>query len=372
MTTNKKYIIGGIIVHAAIIAMTMFTNKENIVEYAFQPTDTSLKTLTLPEGSEEIVAQDLLIPWEIVFLPDNNMLVTERGGRLKHIASGKIIPVEGVSARGEGGLLGMALHPNFESNNFIYLYFTTQASNGLQNRVIRYTYKNETLSAPQIVIDNIPGNTTHDGGRIAFGPDRMLYITTGDAGNEESAQNTQSLSGKILRITDSGSIPADNPFGNAVYSYGHRNPQGIAWDNTGQLWATEHGRSGARSGFDELNKIIKSANYGWPTIEGDETQPNLQSPAIHSTAAETWAPGGLAYVQGNLIFTGLRGASLYTTLVTNGTTGELTTYLRNKYGRLRTVVLGPDGYLYIATNNTDGRGTKKPNDDKIIRIKPSF
>lgn len=169
---------------------------------------------------------------------------------------------------------------------------------------------------------------------------------------------------KILRISSDGSIPKNNPFGNAVFSYGHRNVQGIAWDSQNQLWATEHGRSGILSGFDEVNKIQKGGNYGWPIMQGDETRPGMIAPVINSGASETWAPSGMAYADGALYFAGLRGETLYSYTISSHT---LSKHLVKTYGRLRTVVIH-DSYLYILTNNTDGRGTPKENDDKIIRI----
>jgi glucose/arabinose dehydrogenase len=316
----------------------------------------------------EIVASDLEIPWELVFLPDASLLVTERPGRLLKIDQDKtVIPVSGVQHVGEGGLLGLTLHPDFARNQLLYLYLTSTAGGGLSNRVERYRLNDTTLQDRTVIIDNIPGAAIHDGGRIAFGPDRLLYITTGDAGVENNAQNTASLAGKILRLRDDGSIPTDNPFGNAVYSYGHRNIQGIAWDSADRLWATEHGRSGIRSGFDEVNLIEKGANYGWPVIEGDAAQANMRSPVSHSGSTTTWAPAGATIHDDSLLFTGLRGQALYQMSLD---TNEIMEHFTNQFGRLRTVMIGPDGKLYLLTNNRDGRGNPQANDDKIIRIDP--
>lgn len=380
---NKKQILIVIAVLAVAVATITYFNRSKVVEYVFRPNDSSLPEAEFNNGDvpieeyegeepEKVVAENLNIPWEIVFLPDRSMLITERSGNLKHIDSGTTIPVSGVAHRGEGGLLGMALHPDFKNNQFLYLYSTTSTSGGLTNRVERYKFSNNNLSDRKSIIENIPGSSNHDGGRIAFGPDGMLYITTGDAEQTANAQNTNSLAGKILRVKDDGSIPSDNPFGNAVYSYGHRNPQGIAWDAQGNLWATEHGPSGVQTGDDELNKIVKGGNYGWPNIRGNQTQNGMIAPVHNSGKEETWAPAGITFANGHLFFVGLRGQSLYISKLTNGEAGPLTTYFRQKYGRLRTVVVGPDGHLYIATNNTDGRGTKKAGDDKIIRIYPTF
>lgn len=322
------------------------------------------------EEAVEVVAENLTIPWEIAFLPDTTMLVTERPGRLLKIGQDKIvIPIAGVQHRGEGGLLGLAIHPDFSQNHLIYLYLTTTTGQGLTNRVERYRLDGTQLSDRHVIIENIPGAAIHDGGRIAFGPGKLLYITTGDSGNEKLAQDTNSLAGKILRLKDDGSIPGDNPFNNAVYSYGHRNSQGLAWDDTGQLWATEHGRSGVLSGFDELNKIEKGKNYGWPVIQGDETRPGMETPTSNSGATTTWAPAGAVYWNGQIFFAGLRGESLYEAVI-SGSNVQLKTHLKGQFGRLRAVTLGPDGRLYISTSNRDGRGQAQTSDDRIIRVDP--
>lgn len=215
----------------------ILTKNTSKTEGQLQVTQTSLKDV-------EIIAQNLNIPWEVVFLPDREILVTQRPGTLLLVKNKQQIPIAGVEHIGEGGLLGLAVHPNFKENKLIYLYLTSQTSAGLTNRVEQYKFENNSLSGRKVILEGIAGASNHDGGRIAFGPDGYLYITTGDAQNPDSAQYRNSLNGKILRIKDDGSIPEDNPFGNAVYSYGHRNSQGLAWDGQKRLWATEHGRSG--------------------------------------------------------------------------------------------------------------------------------
>ncbi|KKS63178.1 MAG: Quinoprotein glucose dehydrogenase [Candidatus Collierbacteria bacterium GW2011_GWD2_42_50] len=221
-------------------------------------------------------------------------------------------------------------------------------------------------------MEKIKGSSNHDGGRIAFGPDGYLYITTGDAETPNLAQDKNSLNGKILRIKDDGGIPEDNPFGNAVYSLGHRNPQGLAWDKNGTLWETEHGPSGIQTGNDEVNIIIKGGNYGWPTIKGDQTKKGLISPIIQSGTKDTWAPSGMAYYDGSLFFSGLRGEALYEAKIRNGNKLDLLTHFKQEFGRIRAVVLGPDGYLYLSTSNQDGRGRVREGDDKIIKINPKI
>jgi glucose/arabinose dehydrogenase len=315
------------------------------------------------------VAENLHVPWNIAFLPTGEMLVTERNGTLRVMAtSSKTIAVPDVVERGEGGLLGLALHPNFPSNKFVYLYFTSENSGTIINRVVRYTFDGSDLKQNKIILDTIPGGSNHNGGRIAFGPDGRLYITTGDAGNDTHAQDRNSLAGKILRIHDDGSIPSDNPFGSAVYSYGHRNPQGLAWDSEGNLWETEHGRSGVQSGYDEINFIVAGGNYGWPIIQGDEIREGMIKPVLHSGSSTTWAPSGIAFANGKLYFAGLRGQALYeVSIVDTGKLGTLNAYVQQTYGRLRAVTITNDG-LYFSTSNQDGRGDVNAGDDKILKI----
>lgn len=321
----------------------------------------------------EVIAENLNIPWEIAFLPNGEYLITERSGNLLKIGKDRlIIKVVGVSHNGEGGLMGLALHPNFSENAYIYFYLTSQEGENIVNRVERYKFDGNSLFEGEVIIDGILGASYHDGGRIEFGPDGFLFITTGDAGNKNLSQNKASLNGKILRINDDGTIPSDNPFGNAVYSYGHRNPQGLTWDNAGRLWATEHGRSGIMSGYDELNLIEMGKNYGWPVIQGGEEKDDMETPIVHSGASTTWAPAGAEYVDGSIFFAGLRGEALYEAVLDGTEVKKIFTHLLNEYGRLRAVRLGPDGYLYITTSNQDGRGSVNPNDDKLIRINPGM
>jgi glucose/arabinose dehydrogenase len=316
---------------------------------------------------------DLKIPWEIVFLSDRTALVTERPGILKITGQPiREIAIEGVEHRGEGGLLGLALHPRFNENKWIYLYFTSRDERGLKNQVARYVFEKNRLSDKKTIIDRIPGAAFHNGGRIKFGPDGLLYAGTGDAGNGQSAQDTKSLAGKILRVRDDGSLPSDNPFGNPVFSYGHRNVQGLAWDDRGRLWATEHGRSGIFSGYDELNWIEKGKNYGWPVIQGDETREGMVAPVIHSGPDVTWAPSGALHHQGSIFFAGLRGQTLYQArLDPAGGVEKLSGYFKGLFGRLRTVAPGPDGLFYLLTSNTDGRGRPGKGDDRIVTIDPN-
>ncbi len=316
----------------------------------------------------KLIATELNIPWEIEFLPDGDLLITERTGTLLKISENQTkVPIQGIAHKGEGGLLGLTLHPNYEENSLFYLYLTTEGEgSGLENRVDQYRLENDEIERVATIIGGIPGAINHNGGRLKFGPDSKLYISTGDAGNVNLAQDLNSLAGKILRINPDGSIPEDNPFDNAVWTYGHRNPQGLAWDDQNRLWATEHGPSG----LDEINLIERGQNYGWPEIRGDQTQEGMETPIINSGRVTTWAPAGVAYFEGSLFFGGLRGSALYQAPLIGTEINNIITHFKNDLGRVRAVTLGPDNFLYLSTSNTDGRGNPKATDDKIIRINP--
>lgn len=345
-----------------------------------------------------VVATDLAVPWEIRWLPDGALLITERPGRLVRVQSPvahggreaasprsaedrperRSLRVPEVVSRGEGGLMGLALHPDFETSRWIYLCHTYRGERGLSNRVIRFRYRRHDLRDPEVILGGMPGNSFHDGCRLEFGPDRRLYVTMGDAGAANRAQDRGSHSGKILRIGPDGSVPVDNPFGSAVYTYGHRNPQGLAWDSAGRTWATEHGPSGFSSGFDELNLIERGTNYGWPAIRGEESSAGMRAPVLHSGSESTWAPAGLAYLDGSLFFAGLRGQALYQVVLPPGMAATALDDLRGTahffrdLGRIRPVRVGPDGALYVGTSNRDGRGDPRDGDDRILRIDPDI
>ena len=325
------------------------------------------------QTSLSVFAANLNVPWSLAFLSDGSLLAAERGGSLKIFKNDSPEPmtvnVPGVSETGEGGLLGVALHPDFEKNKFIYLYFTARNEGIVVNKVVRYVFDNNALTQNQVIIDDIPGGTIHNGGRIAFGPDKKLYITTGDAGESDNAQEIKSFSGKILRLEDNGVIPEDNPFESEIYSYGHRNPQGLAWDEEGRLWSIEHGRSGVQSGFDEINLIVRGGNYGWPLIQGDQKREDIISPILHSGATTTWAPADLVIIGDKLYFTGLRGRTLYeVSILPDGRLGGFTEHFQNKYGRLRAMTKGANNEIYFGTSNKDGRGRPAKDDDKILKL----
>jgi glucose/arabinose dehydrogenase len=323
-----------------------------------------------------VVAKELDTPWGLAFLPDAAILVTERRGTVRLIGSSAPLQAEPVRASiasresSEGGLLGIALHPDFAKNGFVYLYYTYRDRGGRPaNRIVRMTYSAGGLSNEKVILGDIPAASVHDGGRIKFGPDGYLYIGTGDSGNASLAQDTKSLAGKILRVTDEGAPAPGNPFGNEVYSFGHRNVQGLAWDEQGTLYATEHGRSGLVSGLDEINRIEAGKNYGWPVIQGDETRAGMETPLRHS-GADTWAPSGAAFTNGSLYFAGLRGEALYEAVIRGKRVIELKEHFKGVFGRLRDVVLGPDRSLYFTTSNQDGRGNPSPGDDRVMRVAP--
>ena len=311
----------------------------------------------------EVIIKNLDTPWGIDFLPDNKMIFTERAGIVSTFDGSevKIITNVEVSEISESGLLGIAVDPNFLNNNHIYLYYTSPEN---KNRVSRFVFENNELKEEFILIDDIPSAKFHDGGRIKFGPDEKLYITIGDARVPPSAQDLNSLSGKILRINTDGSIPEDNPFpGNPVWTYGHRNPQGIDWNNIGKLYSSEHG---PRKN-DELNIIVKEGNYGWP-IECNEEHGEDKIKPIRCFEEFTLAPGGIAFYKNDLYIAGLRGNQLRRIIFNSD--GEIIKEeaLFEEFGRMREVV-SYGGYLYIATSNRDGRGIPRPGDDKILMIK---
>lgn len=338
----------------------------------------------LAPGTLEVMARDLDTPWEVRFLPGGDLLVTERAGDLVRLSTdagdgeapyGEAArhPVPDVREVGEGGLMGLALHPDFPATPWIYVCHTHDGPDGLANRVMRFDYEDGGLSGRSVMMDGIPGAAVHDGCRLAFGPDGMLYVTTGDAGDGADARDRDSPAGKIHRLTDDGGVPGDNPFGSTVWSLGHRNPQGLAFDDRGRLWATEHGPSGLRSGRDEVNRIRRGADYGWPHVTGPDTSGDRVPPVLHS-GAHTWAPAGLAVEGSSLFFGGLRGSSLYEVrgaLQEGGSEVRLLAHFRGEYGRIRPVRLGPEGRIWFGTSNRDGRGSPAPADDRLIRVDPA-
>ncbi len=321
------------------------------------------------------------IPWSLAFTPDGRLFFTERPGRVRAYANGQLLPapalvVDDVYPVGEGGALGLAVHPQFAVNHFVYLFYTAQTASGSVNRLMRYRESNNTLIEGTLLLDGVAAFDHHDAGRLRFGPDGKLYVTTGDAADPNSSQNPSSLSGKILRLNDDGTIPPDNPFGTAVWTLGHRDPQGIDWDPvTGLMWGSEHGDIGN----DEINLLRAGHNYGWPIIEGAQTQTGMDapvaffSPSIAPSGASFYTGSLMAGLTGNLFVACLRGSEIVRVILNpQNRTQILATesWLLNHFGRIRDIVTGPDGALYFATNNRDGRGSPVATDDRIFRIVP--
>ncbi|MCI1019153.1 PQQ-dependent sugar dehydrogenase [Microbacterium sp. C5A9] len=325
-----------------------------LVSCSGEPTSTSVPAV-------ESFVEGLDAPWSIAF-HDDIALVSERdSARVLEIADDgttrEVDVIDGVAPGGEGGLLGLAVH-----DGQLYTYLTGQDENRVERREIAGEKGDLSLGEPTTVIDGIPAAGNHNGGRIAFGPDGMLYVTTGDAGDRDSAQDVDALSGKILRLTPDGAVPTDNPFeGSPVYSYGHRNPQGIAWDADGAMYASEFGQDT----WDELNVIEAGGNYGWPEVEGIADADDFIDPV------QQWSPGdaspsGIAVDGSDILIANLRGERLRVVPLDDLT--ESTEQWVGEHGRLRDIAIGPGGTFWVLTNNTDGRGSPSEGDDRILRL----
>lgn len=344
-----------------------------------------------PDGTvpftEEVVAEGLEVPWGIAFLPGGDALVTERPGRVRLLRGGVLQPqpvaTVPIASSSEGGLLGIAAHPDFASNRQFYLYVTTEAGGNAQNRVERWTLSEDhaTATFERVIFGGIPSAVFHDGGRLRFGPDGMLYVGTGDARDPDLAQDSKSPAGKLLRLTPDGQVPADNPFpGSPVFLLGIRNTQGFDWKDREMLYVTDHGPSGEtmRRAHDEVNVARAGDNLGWPGIYSCEARQGMVSPSL--TFEEAMPPGGAALYTGDAIpewkgslLIGTLGSRHLHRVVFDAQEPQRVArhevYLRNTRGRLRDVLMGPDGHLYVTTSNCDGRGDCGSRKDLILRLK---
>ncbi len=347
-------------------------------------------TTTPPPQSSDMATRDVITgldtPWEILWGPDNRIWMTERNGTVSAVdpVSGSktvLLEIAEVAQEGESGLMGMVLHPNFTNTPFVYLAYTYSSGSNLVVKIVRYQYTGQALSDPRTLIDGIRGNVIHDGCRLAFAPDNTLFITTGDAASSSLSQQRESLNGKILRINPDGSIPSDNPWPNsAVWAIGSRNAQGLVFAPDGTLYISEHGPGND----DEINIVSKGANYGWPAVEGLCNTPqeqtfctanNVVEPIAHWSA--TIAVCGLDYYnsdaiskwKNSLLLVSLKGQKIvHLQLNDDGTISGRQDFFSGSFGRLRDLCIAPDGRVFIATSNKDGRGSPGSKDDRIIEI----
>ncbi len=360
---DKRIRIGGIIA-AIIFAILIWVSPSNpppipepVTEY----------------GNEyvQILATNLEKPWAIGFA-DDKIFVTEKVGRVRVIENGILLDDPLATLRTAnvfgGGLLGIAVHPAFDSNHFIYVYYTYEKDGALWNKILRITEADNKLDAAKTIFDNIPGSVYNNGGVIKFGPDGKLYVGTGYVSDSHGPQDIQSLEGKILRLNDDGTIPNDNPFSDSpVFSFGHMNPKGLGWDNVGNLFVTEMGPSKN----DEINLVQSGGNYGWPEQECSGNEEFIDPINCYDPAIE---PGGIVFYYGDkiklensLVLASLRASHLFNLEIDEGGVKSQKSILSGM-GRIRDVAVGSDGYLYLITSNTDGKGFPDASDDKLLRI----
>jgi glucose/arabinose dehydrogenase len=320
----------------------------------------------------DTVATGLEAPWGLGFLPDGRAVVTERDTRKVLLVdpdggepqqAGVLGDPVAEGDAGEGGLLGVAVSPDFARDRLLYFYLSTS----VDNRIVRVPLDREDqLGTPEVLLDGIPNGFIHDGGRLRFGPDGFLYASTGETGNPDLAPDRSSLGGKILRITPGGEPAPGNPDPDSpIWTWGHRNVQGLAFDDDDRLWASEFGQST----FDELNLIRKGSDYGWPEVEGRGDVEGLVNPRVVWNTDQA-SPSGLAYAEGHLWLGALQGARLWRVEVAGGEASDPTPFFVGDYGRLRTVEVAPDGMLWVTTSNRDGRGVPAPEDDRILVVRP--
>jgi glucose/arabinose dehydrogenase len=340
-----------------------------------------VRTFTAQDGTRygvQTLVTGLQIPWSLAFTPDGRLFITERPGRVRVFANGALLTepaltLTDVFTTGESGILGLATHPDFATNHFVYLTYTANGPRGPVARLMRFREVGNRLAEGVVLLDDVPAANIHNGSRVKFGPDRRLYVTFGDVADPSTAQDVASLNGKILRLNDDGTSAPGNRFNSPVYSFGHRNPQGIDWHPvTEDLWEAEHGQTNN----DEINVIDNGANYGWPEIEARETRPDMVTPVAFYVPAI--APSGAAFYRGSqlptfrnqLFVAALRGMALVRVTVDGRRITAQERLVENEFGRLRDVVSGPDGFLYFCTSNRDGRTTPTGDDDRLLRIVP--
>jgi glucose/arabinose dehydrogenase len=329
------------------------------------PTPSETVRQVQPAGAPTDIATGLLTPWSILRIPGGATLVSQRNdGRILAIApdgsTTEVSVVPGVVAGGEGGLLGLAYLASGKAA-WVYAYLTSADD----NRIVRMPYDDGELGEPEVVLSGIAKAGNHNGGRIDFGPDGMLYATVGDAAVPDRSQDPASLNGKILRMTPDGEVPDDNPTpGSLVYSLGHRNPQGLAWDADGQLWAAEFGQNT----WDEFNRIEPGANYGWPIVEGATGDSRFVDPVLQWATTDA-SPSGLAYIDGTFFLAALRGERVWAIYIADDGTASATPWFVGEFGRIRDVAAGPGGTLWFLTHNTDGRGDPRDGDDRLMQVR---
>jgi glucose/arabinose dehydrogenase len=338
----------------------------------------------------ETVVSGLEVPWSIVFAPDGRMFVTERPGRVRVVENGRLRPeplatIPDVATGQESGLMGLALHPQFAENHLLYLSYSYRGGTK-QARVVRFRETGGGLADRRVIIEGLPAADIHVGIRLRFGPDGKLYLTMGDTAHRELAQRLDSLAGKILRLNDDGTVPADNPFVNRpgarpeIWSYGHRNPEGFDWQpGTNVMFDTDHGPSGfdGPGGGDEFNLVERGKNYGWPAIHHTQAREGMESPLLEYTPAVAPASGmfyrGSAFPEfrGDYFFGCLRGKCVIRVSLDGRNVKGQERLLQDSYGRIRDVAEGPDGAIYFSTSNRDGRGSASRDDDRILRLTPA-
>lgn len=371
------------VLHAAV-AMALMSGMTGC-DGDSSPPPRDAQTFTAGDGTRfaaEVLVGGLEVPWSLAFAPDGRLFFTERPGRVRILANGRLdtepaLIVSDVAAIGEGGVMGLALHPDFANNHFVYLLYTARREDGSTvNRLVRYREAGGRLGEAAVLLDRIGATNIHNGGRLRFGPDGKLYLTMGDRADPSRAQDLASRNGKILRINDDGTRPRDNPFATLVFTWGHRNPQGFDWHpTTGVLLATEHGPTGN----DEVNVIEAGRNYGWPVIQGSEQRPDMETPirtytpSIAPSGASFYTASLLPSFRGDFFFATLRGQHLHRLRIDPANPRRVIQserLMEGAFGRLRDVVTGLDGALYVATNNRDGRGSPVTDDDRILRLVP--